>query len=224
MEEIYILLIALFPTIILSKRKDKIGLINLYIVSDILSLILSFKMTLLSTINYYASSATIITTYISLYLLLEKYDKKDVNKIINLGFYLNIVASLIIYITSLYPQSLTDTVGINMTNTFTYNYRYLIAFTISTLVSEKIIINTIKKIKTIYNNTFINLTTSYLLSGIIELIIYTIISYYNLLSLKMIIKILLSTYMIRIIITVINSILITITNKKKVKKWLTSIY
>ena len=54
-------------------------------------------------------------------------------------------------------------------------------------------INLLDKIKKLYDNMFITTVTTFLLVGIIEGILYTIISYYNVLTLKIIIELIFSS-------------------------------
>ena len=117
-----------------------------------------------------------------------------------------------------YEISLIDSIGINIKNIFGDNYRMLIAYPITTTISNYLLIFMHQKIKPLYDNTFITLVTSFLLIGIIEGISFNIISYYSLLTNKNIIKIILSSYMIRLIISVIYSIYLTLLAKKKVIK------
>ena len=123
-----------------------------------------------------------------------------------------------LYIMSYYTQSLNDTIGINMTNTFINNYKTLIFYPLSILISQKLLILIYSKIKIIYDNIFISMVTTYLAVGLIESITYMFLTYYNVLESTTIIKLLLSTYMIRIIVIVIYSLFLTIFNKKKVQK------
>ena len=152
----------------------------------------------------------------SIYLLLENNDKKEIAKLNNLNFIINVFSAILLYIMSYHTQTLVDTISINMKNVFLANYRILIAFPIITLLSCYLLIFMYEKIKLLYDNMFITTVTTFLLVGIIEGILYTIISYYNILSLKIIIELILSTYMIKLILTVIYSILLMVINKKKV--------
>ena len=124
-------------------------------------------------------------------LLLEssnKNTKKDINKIINLGFILNIFSAIMLYIMSYYTQSLNDTIGINMTNTFINNYKTLIFYPLSILISQKLLILIYSKIKNIYDNIFISMVTTFLAVGLIELSIYLFLTYYNMLEVPIILK------------------------------------
>ena len=215
---ICILIISLVIIYITEKYLDKIGLTVLFIVSCILSYILSFKFATLSTFTFNCNTIVYVNMFTSLYLLLEKSEKKEVKSISNLSLIINIFIGLMLYLMASYTQSLTDTIGINMTNVFIENYRILIAFPISLFISHKILILIYEKVKNIYDNFFISTVTTYLAVGLIESIIYVLISYYNILDNQTIIKIALSTYMIRLIITVIYSIFLLKITNKKVKK------
>lgn len=216
---ICILIISMVSIYIAKKYSNKLGVTIIYIVSNILSFILTFKIVTLSTLNFNANSITYVTMFTSLYLLLDNYSKKEVNSIINLNFIINIFCGLMLYIMSNYTQSLTDTIGINMTNVFTINAKILITYPITILISQKLLTIVYDKIKNLYDNIFISTVTTYLAIGLIEAILYNCITYINILKPSNTIKILLSTYMIRLIITVIYSIFLTIVSKKKVKKW-----
>ena len=218
---ILILIVSIFITYICSKYLKKEGLIVLFTTSSIISYILSFKYLAFQNISYNANSIAYITMLTALYLLLEKKYSKDVNRIINLNFILSIMIGITLYITSNYTQSLSDTVGINMTNVFINNYRILIAYPISIFISQKILIRIYEKIKKLYDNLFISTVTTYLAIDLISLIIYILISYFNILNNSDLIKLILSTYMIRLIITLIYSLFLTILTKKKVKSWIT---
>lgn len=216
-------IISLFITFITNKYMGKLGIIALYTISNLVAFILSFKLINISHLNFISNTLVYVMMLTMLYLLLERKEISEVKKIINFTFFINIFSSMMLYITSSYTQSLTDTIGINMTNVFINNYRILLAYPISQFVSQKILIYVYDRIKKIYDNLFISTVTTYLLIGLIEILLFSIVAYYNILRNKVIIEIILSTYMIRLIITVIYSLLLPIFLKKakKVIKWTT---
>ena len=217
---LFILLIALFLILFFTnKYLEKTGLMVVFITTNILNFIMSFKYITISTLNFCSNSIVYITMFMSLCLLLEKTSKSEIKKLIYSNLLINIAAALMLYIMSYYTQSLTDTVSINMTNVFLKNYNILFIFPIVTFISQNILFLVYRKIKNIYDNIFITNTTSYLLVGLIDVILLTFFSYYKVLDTKLIIKILLSTYMIRLIILVIYSSILTILKDKKVIKW-----
>ena len=213
-----ILIISILSIYFSKKIAGKLGLTIVLITSNLISLILTFKYIMLSTINVNANSVTYITMFTALYLLLESTNKEEVKKIVNLNFIITIFSSILLYIMSYHVQSLTDTISINMKNVFINNYKILIVYPITILISNYLLIWMYKKIRKLYDNAFITTVTTYLLIGLIEGIIYFFIVYYNILETKIIIKLLLSSYMIRLIITIIYSIFLTLITSKKVKK------
>ena len=219
-----ILIIVTITIYLMRKLLGKQGLELTLIIVNILSLILSFKFIKISNFSIISNSITYVSIFTVIYLLLEEYDHKDIKKTINTNFIINIFLSIMLYLMSYYTQSINDTVGINMTNVFIRNYRILIAYPITTFLSSHLTILMYNKIKNLYNNMFISTTTTYLAIGLIDIIIYTLIGYLNVYQIKILIEIALSTYMIRLVLTVLHSLLLTILTKKKVKRWIISIY
>ena len=215
---ILILIIMMICLWLAKKLLGKTGLTIIYMITSILSLILSFKYIMLSTINVNANSITYVTMLTSLYLLFETTNKKEVKKIINLNILYLIIVSIILYMTSYHVQSMSDTISINMKNVFIDNSRILLIYPIAILISHYLLITIYKKMRNLYDIPFINTVTTYLLVGLIDAIIFFFGSYYQILEIKIIIKLLLSSYMIRLIITIIYSVFLTKLSNKKVNK------
>ena len=213
-----ILIICMFSIYIFKRLLGDLGLKLVFILMSITSFILTFKYIIMYNFNLNANCITYITMFSCLYLLLETNEKKEIKKLSNANFILNIFSAIILYIMTYHTQSLTDTISINMKNVFFGNARILISFPIITLLSNYLLIAMYEKIKLLYDNMFITTVTTFLLVGIIEGILYTILSYYNILTLKVIIELILSTYMIKLILTVIYSIFLMIITKEKVVK------
>ena len=213
-----ILIISIFSVYFFRKLLGKLGLIVLFVMMSITSYLLTFKYITIASFSLNSNSITSITMFTTLYLLLEENNDKDVKKIINLNFILNIFSAIVLYLMTIHTQSITDTVSINMKNIFLTNLRVLIAFPLTTLVANHLLVWMYGKIKKIYDNMFITTTTTYLFVGLIEGILYILFSYYNLLSFKAIIQLILSTYMIRLIITVLYSLFLMKLNQEKVIK------
>ncbi|MBQ8682081.1 MAG: VUT family protein [Bacilli bacterium] len=212
-----ILIISIFSIQLAKKYLGKLGLTITFIVMSTVSFLLAFKYITLSTININSNSITYVTMFTTLYMLLESTNKKEVKEIINLNFIINIFTAMMLYIMTYYTQSLTDTISINMKNVFSSNYQILIVYPLTTLLSNYLLIRVHEKIKKLYDNHFITTVTTYLLIGIIEGIIYTLLVYNQILNTKTIILVILSTYMVRLILTVIYSLFLTLLSKKKVK-------
>lgn len=211
-----ILIISISSIYFAKKLLGNLGLIITFIGMSTISFLLIFKYVTLSTINLNSNCISYVTMFTSLYLLLESAEKKEVKEATNLNFIINLFTAMMLYIMTYYTQSLTDTISINMKNVFISNSQILMIYPFTTLLSNYLLIWMYQKIKRLYDNPFITTVTTYLLIGIIEGILYTLLAYQNILSYKRMILILLSTYMIRLITTVIYSIFLTISSKKKV--------
>lgn len=214
-----ILILSILSIYISKKLLNNLGLTITFIGMSTLSFFLSFKYITLSTININSNSITYITMFTALYLLLETTDKKEIKKIINLNFLLNIFISIMIFLMTYHTQSITDSISINMTNVFFNNYKILLVYPITTLISNYSLIVIYNKIKKLYDLPFITTVTTFMLVGLMEGMLYNILVYRLTLSSKTIIEIILATYMIRLIITVIYSLFISSITKEKVKKW-----
>lgn len=214
-----IALISLLSIYLFKKILGNLGLKLLFILMSVTSFVLTFKYITIGNLNINANCITYITMFSCCYLLLELEDKQKIKKIINLNFIINIFIAIMLYLMSYHTQSLIDTISINMKNVFLENSRILLAYPLITLLANHLLIIMYKKVRIIYDNMFITTVTTFLAIGLIEGILYTIISYYNILTPKIIIELILSTYMIKLILTVIYSILLMVINRKKVIKW-----
>lgn len=215
---ICILLIGIASIYIFNKILDTFGLKIVFIIFSLISYILSFKYLALSTFHINASILTCCISYTSLCLLLEKNIIKDTKQVIKLNLLLNIITSILLYLMAYYTQSINDTVAINMSNVILNNIKLLIAYPIATYISYEVFIYIYIKVKKIYDYIFISMVSTYMASGLIALILTYFISYYNIITLPNIIKILLSTYMVELIIVVAFAIAITLIKSKKVSK------
>ena len=214
-----ILIFLTLAIYLLQKTLDKLGLFIGITLTDILAFILSFKYTSLSNMTISINSIAFIAMLTILYIYYEKTNEKETRRVINKIFVINIIAATLLYIMSLYPQEVINTVGINIKNVFIDNYRMLIAYPITTLLSSYGMIFLYKKVKNLYDNMFISTTVSFLAIGLLELLIFNVITYLFRFNFKTIIELTLGTYMVRIILTVLYSFYLTlILNKKKVRK------
>ena len=213
-----ILIILILFLFLISKLLGNLGLIMSTIMTGVLALITSFKYTTLTTIDINSSVVLYITMYTSLYLLLENTTEKETKKIVVLNFLINIFTAFFLFLMSYHTQALTDSISINMKNVFIENYRILITYPVSTFFSSILLILLYQKIKKLYDLPFITTVTTYLVVGLVNAITFYLGSYYNIFTLKVIIELSLSTYMIGLIITVIYSLVLPKLSKMKVIK------
>ena len=213
-----ILIILILFLFLISKLLGNLGLIMTTIMTSVLALITSFKYITLTTIDINSSVILYITMYTSLYLLLENTTEKETKKIVVLNFLINIFTAFFLFLMSYHTQALTDSISINMKNVFIENYRILITYPVSTFFSSILLILLYQKIKKLYDLPFITTVTTYLVVGLVNALTFYLGSYYNIFTLKVIIELSLSTYMIGLIITVIYSLVLPKLSKMKVIK------
>lgn len=211
-----LLVISMLSLYFFKKLLGNLGLKIVFVLMSITSFVLAFKYISLANININSNCITYITMYSSLYLLLDNTSKEYAKKISNQNFIISAFFSIILYLMTNHTSSLTDTIGINIKNVFEVNSIILLIYPIVTLISNYLLIIMYEKIKKLYDNMFITTVTTFMLIGIVEGLIYTTTSYYNILNFKTIIQLILSTYMIKLIITVIYSIYLMFITKKKV--------
>ena len=213
-----ILFITIFFVYFANKLLNKLGLLITFIVMSTISFLLSFKYITLSTISLCSNSITYVTMFTSLYLLLEKTNKKEVKKIAQLNFIINIFTAIMLFLMTYHTQSLTDSISINMRNVFMNNQRILLVYPLIILITSYFIIFMYEKIKKLYEIPFITTVTTFMLVGLIEGIVSNLLIYGQILSFKIIIRLILSTYMIRLITTVIYSFVLAFMKKEGVTK------
>ena len=211
-----LLVISMLSLYFFRKLLGNLGLKIVFVLMSITSFILSFKYITLANPSLNYNCITYITMYSSLYLLLDNTSRKEAKKLSNENFIINIFFAIILYLLTYHTSSMTDTIGINIKNVFGGNSIILLTYPLVTLVSNYLLIVMYEKKKKLYDNMFITTVTTFMLIGIIEGIVYTTVSYYNILTIKTIIELILSTYMIKLIITVIYSIYLMFITKKKV--------
>ena len=213
-----ILIVSIISLYFSNKVLENLGIKVMVIIMNIISLILSFKYINLSTIKLNASIITYVTMFSALYLLLENNTLKETKQTININFLITAFVSTLLFLTTLHQESIIDSISINMRNVFRTNYRILISYPIATLISNYLLLYLYQKIKNLYDIPFITTVTTYLVIGLISTLIFHLGSYYHILTIKNILELSLSTYMIGLILTVIYSIFLSKIKKTKVRK------
>ena len=111
------------------------------------------------------------------------------------------------------------TISINIQGTFEHNYKILILFPIMMFLSQYLIAKLYYFVSQIQSNIPICIILTYIITALIYIIIFYIIYYIKVLSLSDSLYIGLSTYIVGLIVTIINIVFINlIVNSKKVLK------
>ena len=214
-----LIILTLLTIFCLYKFLDKRGLYFALIFFNIISFVLSFKISVILRLNVNTGIITLIETLSIIYLFMIKSEDKEIKNIMKITFYTNVMTALIITTMNYFIPAITETISINMQGTFEYNYKILIVYPIIILISQFIIAKVYKLISDIQNNIPICIILTYIITSLVYTILFSIIVYINILDFKDSIFIGISTYIMGIFITIINIIYIKLLTDKKVKKW-----
>lgn len=197
---------------------EKNGIINIYLIYNIISFLLSFKIINAIQININAN-IVISSLFTSLtYLIIEKTNIKEYKNIIKQVLIINVVISSILLISSLYIGTINDINSVNMQNVFLDNYKILIGYPVVTLINQILILLVYTAIKDSINYIKTRIILTNLTILMVETILFTISSYIFNINLSYLIVLIISNYLIKVIITSIYTPFISyLINQKKVK-------
>lgn len=213
-----LILVSLLLIYSMYKIYDKRGLYFSLIIMNIMSFILSFKIIKIFSLNINLGLIPMISIFTIIYIIITKYSIKDKKTILSLSLYTNIITSILILITNYFIPTVSETISISIKGTFEYNYKILILYPITILLSQYIIIKLFNYLKELQSNIIINITLTYITTGLVYTLVFYLIAYINLIDIKNTIFMGVSSFLIGIIITLLNTLIIDLIFKKKVKK------
>ena len=216
---IMILAICLLLIYFLYKTLEKRGLYFSLVILNILTFILTFKITTVFKMNTNQGIITLVPMLSIFYIYLIKYGKRDIKQLMIISLITNIVTAIIITTLNYYVPAITETISINIEGTFQYHYKILIIFPIIMLLSEYLITKLYAFIIELQNNNFISIILTYIITGLIYTVMFSVIGYIKKFDIKSSIFLGITTYIIGLILTLICTPFITyITGSKKVRK------
>ena len=213
-----LILVSLLLIYSMYKIYDKRGLYFSLVIMNIMSFILSFKIIKIFSLNINLGLIPMISIFTIIYIIITKYSIEDKKTILSLSLYTNIITSILILITNYFIPTVSETISISIKGTFEYNYKILILYPIIILLSQYIIIKLFNYLKELQSNIIINITLTYITTGLVYTLVFYLIAYINLIDIKNTIFMGVSSFLIGIIITLLNTLIIDLIFKKKVKK------
>lgn len=213
-----LILVSLLLIYSMYKIYDKRGLYFSLVIMNIMSFILSFKIIKIFSLNINLGLIPMISIFTIIYIIITKYSIKDKKTILSLSLYTNIITSILILITNYFIPTVSETISISIKGTFEYNYKILILYPIIILLSQYIIIKLFNYLKELQSNIIINITLTYITTSLVYTLVFYLIAYINLIDIKNTIFMGVSSFLIGIIITLLNTLIIDLIFKKKVKK------
>lgn len=222
MEEIItiiLILLTLLTIYCLYKMLDKRGLYFSLVIMDLISFVLSFKISYIFKMNINLGIIPLIASFTIIYIFLIKYSAKETKNLLLITLYSNIIASILLTAMNFFVPAITETISINMQGTFEYNYKILIVYPIIVLLSQYVTSKLYNLLMQLQDNTSIAITLTYIITGLLYTVILYALVYINILEIKYSLFLGLSSYILGLAITIINIIFINNLRSKKVLKW-----
>jgi len=222
MNEIIILILVLLimlTTYCMHKMLDKRGLYFCFIMLNIITFVLCFKITRVFKLNFSIGIIPLIGSLTVIYLFLSKYGNKENKNLIQISAISNIATGLLLVVMNYFIPAITETISINMQGTFEYNYKILITYPIIMMITQIAVVKLYDLVQKIQDNIVICITLTHIITSILYTIIYSVISYINIMEIKYSLFLGLSTYLIGLPLAIINAFFVNYIVKKKVIKW-----
>ena len=213
---IFILLIISGTIITTFHFFEKFGIKLLLVIMTILYFIMSFKTTNIFGMTVNMNVIPTITIYIILYLLLNKYNKKEFKEDIRLLFNTIIVTIPVFVVFILFTQSINDSNILNINH-----IKDFIPSIISFIIMPVFVVLTFNYydyLKKFSDNINLNIVMCTITSSIIESIVVNTIIYVISYDIRFIIHVSLASYIFKIFIILIYIGVIRLNDTRK--KWL----
>ena len=221
MEEIItiiLVLLTLLTIFCLYKMLDKRGLYFGLVIMDLISFVLTFKISYIFKMNVNIGIIPLIASFTIIYIFLTKYNSKETKNLLLITLYSNITAAFLLVVMNFFIPAIEETISINMKGTFEHNYKILIAYPIIVLISQLTTAKLYSLLKEIQDNISISIALTYIITGLLYTVLLYVISYIDVLEMQYSLFLGISTYIIGIAITIINILFINLINNKKVIK------
>ena len=221
MEETILLIVILLSLLCIFgfyKLLNKTGLYYAMIILNLIGYILSFKITSVLRTNVNLGIIPLIAAYTCLYLFLIKYGNKEMKKIYTMTLYSNIIFGVLIFIINYYIPALTEIISLNIKETFINNYKILILYPFIVLIGQYVINKIYGYVTLVQNSIFLSIMLTYIISAVIYIIIFYVLGYINIMNFRNSLYLGITTYIIGIVVTIINIAFIYVLTRKKVKK------
>lgn len=211
-----ITLLLSFTFVILSyKFFGKFGLFLWISISTIIANIEAVK--LIEIFGIETSLGTVLygSTFLATDILNLKYGEKETRKTIIIGFLSMIMISIFMFFCISYIPSSSDFAQDSLKTIFSVNVRITLGSIIAFMISQFLDTIIFQKLHKKYNKLWLSNNVSTIICQIVDTIIFCTITYYGLISNKSLIEIMLSMYIFKFIIALLDTPFIYIADKLK---------
>ena len=185
---------------------------------NLITFVLTFKITSIFKMNVNVGIIPLISVFTIIYIFISKYGYKENKNLLSISLISNIITSILLVIMNYFIPAITETISINMKGTFGYNFKILISFPIIVLISQLSTAKLYDLLKQIQDNDSISIALTYIITGLLYTVLFSLISYINIMEIKYNLFLGISTYILGLVITIIHIKFINFLNKKKVIK------
>ena len=209
------LILSLAMVIVSYKFLGKIGLFLWIAIATVVANIQTVKLVDLFGIE--AALGTILygSTFLATDILNLKYGKKTARKSIVVGFYSMIIMTVFMMICLKYAPSANDFAQESLETIFTVNIRITIASLIAFGVSQFVDTILFEKLQKKFNKLWLSNNVSTMICQLIDTIIFSLITYYGLLDFSIIIEIMISMYVFKVVVALMDTPFIYLSKRIK---------
>ena len=211
------MIISFIIVLVCYKYFGKLGLFLWIAIATITSNIQTVKLVNLFGIETALGNVLYGSTFLATDILNLKYGVKTAKKSIYVGFIAMIIMTLFMTICLLYTPSANDFAQVSLENIFTVNIRITIASLIAFGVSQFFDTILFAKLHKKYNKLWLSNNVSTMVCQIIDTILFTTITYYGLVDNRVLLEIMLSMYVFKVIIALMDTPFIYIASRLKQK-------
>ena len=210
-----LIIVTLLTIFTLFKLFEKRGLYFSLVILNIATFILSFKIILFLKLNINLGIVPYIGVLSTIYLFIIKYGPKEIKELQKISLYTNILTAIFLTSINYFIPAITETISINIKDTFIYNYKILIAYPVIMLLSQYLIVRLYTFVSSIQSNKSICILLTYIITALLYTVVFHIVSYISVLTIKNSIYIGISTYIVGLIVTTIYIAFIYYLSKSK---------
>lgn len=210
-----ILIISFMSIYCLYKIFDKIGLYYSLIIFIETAIVASFKIMKIFNFNLNINIIFLICIMTIIYIILAKYNAKELKNIIKVSCLTTIFSVLLVTMLGYYIPSINSTIAINIKSTFIQNYKVLISLPITLLGGIIATTKLYQFISKLQDNIYINIVLTYIITGLIYTVIFQIFGYLNIINIYNSIYVGLTSYLFGLIITIIQLFIVNLILKQK---------
>lgn len=219
MEEIVLVvftLLLLLTTFCLYKMLDKRGLYFALVIFNLISFVLTFKISYIFKLNVNIGIIPLIGVMTVFFLFVKKYGEKEKKNLLKITAYSNISTAILLTIMNFFEPAITETISINMQGTFEYNYKILIFFPIIATVSEYLSIKLFNLVNEIQSSLIVSGILTYIITGLIYTVLFYSVAYIEVLEIKYSLFLGITTYILGLVLSILNIVILNYLFKKKV--------